>query len=309
MNSEKTKTPFIIKFSIAYCSSVTVQSRKLLVSGTRNLYTLRSCIEYYTEHGSNVLVAFLDCSKGFDKINHHGIFIKLIQRLVPLCILNVIIYWYLNMVSTVKWGDSLSRSFRVTSGVRQGGILSPRLFTVYVDGLIELLRRSSIGCHVVDLFVAALMYADDLALLAPTRTSLQRLLDICCSYGAEWCISYNPTKTQVMMFGPPVRCAPLILDGLPIVFSDEYKYLGVTVIAGREFLTSARKHLSAFYGSSNTILNILHKPSEHVQMRLLYSICVPALTYACEVRTHGSGEMTQMDVAVNDSIRKIIGFN
>ena len=44
-------------------------------------------------------------------------------------------------------------------------------------------------------------------------------------------------------------------------------------------------------------------------MRLLCSICVPALTYACEVRTHGSGEMTQMDVAVNDSIRKIVGFN
>ena len=52
----------------------------------------------------------------------------------------------------------------------------------------------------------------------------------------------------------------------------------------------------------------MHKPSKEVQMRLLYSNCVPALTYACEVKVHESRDMTKMDVAVNDSIRKIVGF-
>ena len=115
-------------------------------STSHALYVLRSCIDYFIERRSNVFVAFLDCSKGFDKVSHHAIFIKLMQRGIPLCFLNVIIYWYLNMSSVVKWNNVISRSFRVTSGVRQGGILSPRLFVVYEDDLIIALRQSGIGC-------------------------------------------------------------------------------------------------------------------------------------------------------------------
>ena len=110
-------------------------------------------------------------------------------------------YWYLNLTSVVKWNDTFSRSFRVTSGVRQGGILSPRIFVVYVDDLLRALRESGVGCHILGQFVAAIMYADDLALLAPTRSALQRLLNICQTYGTEWCITYNSSKTTAMLIG------------------------------------------------------------------------------------------------------------
>ena len=75
-------------------------------------------------------------------------------------------YWYLNSTSAVKWNDCLSRSFKVTSGVRQGGILSPRIFVVYVDDLLIRLRKSGVGCHIIGQFVAAIMYADDLVFLS-----------------------------------------------------------------------------------------------------------------------------------------------
>ena len=219
------------------------------------------------------------------------------------------------MNSVVKWNGIFSRTFDVTTGVRQGGILSPQLFTIYVDDLLIALRKSGVGCHIIDKFIAAIMYADDLALLAPTRSSLQKLLNICYDYGIEWCISYNPTKTKVMVFGRAYQpssittCFPLYLNNTPIDFTDESKYLGVSVLAGNRFSTSSRKPLASFYSTANTILNVLHKPSERVLMHLLYANCVPKLTYACEIRSYSSREMTQMDVALNDAIRKIFTFN
>ena len=149
------------------------------------------------------------------------------KRKVPLCFLRVITYWYSNLLSVVKWNDTLSRSFFGTSGVRQGGILSPRLFTVYVDDLLIALRKSGVGCHIVDSFVAAIMYADDLALMAPSRSSLQTLLYICESYGNEWCITYNPTKTVVMLLGNLMSLCLFISNVLPISFESGCKYLGM----------------------------------------------------------------------------------
>ena len=72
---------------------------------------------------------------------------------------------------------------------------------IYLDDLISLLQNSGCGCHIIDLFLAAILYADDLALLAPTRSSLQKLIDICTEYGDYWCIEYNFKKTKVVTFG------------------------------------------------------------------------------------------------------------
>ena len=273
------------------------------------LYVLKSCVDYFSKHGSNTMVAFLDCSKGFDKVDHHGIFIKLMNRGVPLCFLNVIMYWYMNMSSVVKWNNAFSRSFRVLTGVRQGGILSPGLFVVYIDDLLIALRKSGVGCHVIGHFVAAIMYADDLALIAPTRSALQKLLDICQDYGTEWCITYNPSKTMAMLFGKPVTPGQLYLNGSSIKFVSECKYLGVYVIAGRFFSASLNKPLSSFRCSANTILNVLNQPSEPVLLKLLYTNCVPVMTYACEIRMYGPNEMDKMDVALNDCIRKIFTYD
>ena len=61
----------------------------------------------------------------------------------------------------VRWGDSFSDGFSVSSGVRQGGVLSPILFTNYIEDLLSTL---DIGCYWDCLFAGAMCYADDLVL-------------------------------------------------------------------------------------------------------------------------------------------------
>ena len=273
------------------------------------IYAFKSCVDFFTSRGSSVFVAFLDCTKGFDRVNHDGMFLKLIKRKVPLCFLKLLIYWYSNLSSTVKWNNSLSDSFHVPSGVRQGGVLSPHLFVIYIDDLIIILRGLQHGCYLAQLFLACIVYADDICLLAPCRSALQLLLDNCESYGKSWCLSYNPAKCKVMTFGPQISSSKLQMYGKSLEVVNEYQYLGVNVVSGTYFSTSSTKPLIKFRSSANGILNVTSKSSEPVLMKLIFTICVPHLTYASEAISYTSRQLHPMNVALNDSIRRIYGYN
>ena len=69
-------------------------------------------------------------------------------------------------------------------GVKQGGVLSPILFCVYIDGLLSRLKCAGIGCHIGLYFVGGLAYADDIVLLAPTVDALRRMLKLCDNYAS-----------------------------------------------------------------------------------------------------------------------------
>ena len=274
------------------------------------IYVLKMCVDYFYKHGSSTYVTFLDCTKAFDKVSHYGLFVKLMQRNVPLPFLRILAYWYLNMKSRCSWNGTLGEYFDVTTGVKQGGVLSPRLFTVYVNDLILKLRARGIGCHIIGIFVACIMFADDLCLITPTRESMQQMLDVCREYCSEFNLSFNAKKSKTMLFGNQRNSVkPLSLDGTTIDIVSEWRYLGTTIVAGKELSFSARSELRSFYCSVNSLLSAQRMPNEAVQMNLLYTMCVPIITYASEVKSYKYVDMHACHVALNDAIRRIFGYN
>ena len=67
----------------------------------------------------------------------------------------------------------MSDYFCISSGVRQGGILSPKLFSIYVDDMSDKLIKSKIGYHIDNLCINYVMYSDYICLMAPSPVSLQ----------------------------------------------------------------------------------------------------------------------------------------
>ena len=79
---------------------------------------------------------------------------------------------------SVRWGYSIS-NFNVTNGVQQGGILSPKLFNIYIDGLRNILNNSLIGGSLGGKHINHMLYADDLCIVSLSSAGLQKLLSIC----------------------------------------------------------------------------------------------------------------------------------
>ena len=86
------------------------------------------------------------------------------------------------------------------NGVKQGGVLSPILFSVYTDGLLERLQQTGVGCHMGCRFTGAPAYADDISLLAPCKSALSILISVCEDYAAEYDIIFNGSKSKLLYF-------------------------------------------------------------------------------------------------------------
>jgi hypothetical protein len=89
----------------------------------------------------------------------------------------------------------------IRSGVKQGGIMSPQLYNVYVDELMSRLLGAKLGCMIGDFVYSAVFYADDIVLLSSSRMKMQRMIDICYEYGLQYGITFNAKKSKWFFAG------------------------------------------------------------------------------------------------------------
>ena len=103
--------------------------------------------------------------------------------------------WYSDQKSSVLWNKSLSQKFSVSNDVRQGGVLSPILFIVYIDDLLTRLESQAVGCYWSHHFVGAIGHADDIVLSAPSDSALRIMLNTYCQFAKDHNLLFNANKT------------------------------------------------------------------------------------------------------------------
>ena len=163
---------------------------------------------------------------------------------------------------------------------------------MYMHDLIELLKSSGYGCHVIKTCIACIFFADDMVLLSPSRQGPQKLVDICTSYSKEFCLDFNVSKSKVMIVSDNrvdgLLFWPLLVGESAIEYVSEYKYLGVTISSQKGLCFPATTTIRSFYCAANSVLNNRVKPDKHVLMQLFYSNCVPIISYACAVKEYSA---------------------
>ena len=181
----------------------------------------------------------LDASMAFDKCRFDLLFQKLINKGLPAIVVRTLIYMYEEQKGHVKLAGRKSASFWISNGTRQGSVLSPALWCVYLDDLIKKLRHLKLGAHVGGVWMGATGYADDLLLLAPVRSVLAEMVRVCEEYGKEhnMVFSTDPvpslSKTKCMFFCGRLNGVnypdPVMLDGKILPWVKTAEHLGHTL--------------------------------------------------------------------------------
>ena len=204
------------------------------------------------------------------------------------------------------WNGALSDSFGATNGVKQGGILSPILFCLYIDELLVRINESGLGCHIGHVSYAGLGYADDVTTLAPSMNASQRIMKICEDFGVEYNVIWNCGKTYCIRIGNnglrPVR--NIVLNDNILKWKKKVRHLGNIVKYDLCDYDDIMFKKGVFISQVNKLNNKFDAVSSSLRGKLFQTYCCS--WYGCQTWECGTNMTDLMQTEWNKAIRKIV---
>ena len=239
---------------------------------------LKETINSYVKKGSSVYVAFVDLKKAFDKVNHSKLIGKLIDSKLSPCVTNILKYIYSNQYVSVCYENSHSSSWLLGNGVRQGSLISPRLFNFYINEVLEKLNNLNVGCKLGIRRHNSQGYADDLSVMAPSAYALQFLLDQLVIMLDNLNLLISTEKSCCMVFrsknvrhclNPTFKLKNEILN-----IVNSYKYLGIVIRSNLSNVEDIKKCNLSFTRQFFSMFRKFNFADTNVLKFLFYSHCM-----------------------------------
>ncbi len=271
-------------------------------------------IDYFQRHNSDVFSCVMDMTKAFDNVKHSTLFEKLIDKGIPLIYIRLLMKMYEKQVACVLWNGSISDIFSIGNGVKQGAVLSPILYCIYINDVFKALRRKKTGCWVDDTYIGILGYADDLLLLSPTLDGLQEMVKTCEDFANTHTLTFsthpdaNKCKTKCLAFLKKERpLKNILLCGNELPWVKTVKHLGCKISSNIQGLHDDLMEKRAIY--INRVNELLQEfyyadPLTRVKINNIFNTSF----YGSQLWDLFSEESTRLEKTWNISQRKIMGI-
>lgn len=223
--------------------------------------TLFTLTEAVHQSASPVFACFLDIREAFDSVWLESMLVRLHEYGVEGPTWKLLQTWYTNYKARVRLpGGMQTPSFPVRIGTRQGSVLSPIFFAIFINDLGRRLARTGKGVRIrgADSPLSCLLYGDDVVLLAESPEDLQHMLNIASAFATahqlRFAVAADPaskdSKCKAMALGPLHHRTPSAqlrlfrsagdpMSGFPVSWVNAHTYLGVPLRSGAGLLDGA----------------------------------------------------------------------
>jgi Reverse transcriptase (RNA-dependent DNA polymerase) len=224
-------------------------------------------------------------------------------------------FWYSHQEVNVRWHNMFSDSFCIENGTRQGGVLSPYLFTRYIREVLYAVINTRIGCNVGGRMMNILAYADDVVLLAPSWTALQDLITVLDTNIKIIDVVVNTDKTVCMVFKPKCRTKIVatyfrnfMMNGQPLQFVAEFRYLGHIVNNDFTDDDDIKREIRNLFMRTNLLIRRFKRCSVAVKTMLFKSHCL-CLYDSALWTVFCTSTMNKLRSAYNKCIKIFFGYS
>ena len=192
--------------------------------------------------------------KAYDRVWRNGLWNRVWREGVRGKMWRVMKDLYSGTQNCVIVGGEKTDFFEVEEGVRQGCILSPTLFSIYINGVVREILEKGKGIDVGGEKLAILLYADDIVIIANSAEELQRNMEIMTEWGRKWKCTFNKKKSQVVVFGSRKKKEmKWFLGGGEIKQVNKYKYLGIDMKGNLKWGDYKKRQLEKAEGRLNFV--------------------------------------------------------
>jgi hypothetical protein len=278
-----------------------------------HIYSLTTIIRHTIQKKESLYTCFLDAEKAFDKIDRTLLCKKLLTLGIQGNIYKSIKEIYTNCQNCINLNGFLTDWYYSDCGVRQGDGLSPTLFGIYINDLINEVKAKGYGVSIGDEKICILAYADDVVIFSNSEHELQQMLNVVAEWGKKWRVRFSAKKSNVVHFRKKRTLATSTLFKLGdmiLTRVDKYRYLGVYLsehleydIMSNNLATAAGRALGSLVNKYKSIKGLGY----YTFTKMYNSGICPILDYGAEI--WGFRTYPCIDAIQNRAIRSFLGVH
>ncbi|KAG2192553.1 hypothetical protein INT47_012777, partial [Mucor saturninus] len=279
--------------------------------------------DYFNKHYHFPSVAFLDIKQAYDTVDRRVVWnILASHSSFPVPLLNLLIHMFDDVSISVLLANHRSDPFTPITGLLQGSVLSPHLYSLYIDSLPGVLR-SAASDSTPEVFgidddepvvINSLLFADDVAIFG-TKDEVEKMLQIAGDHSLKLGYRWNPSKCAILNAPSPRSSRTpnfaFTLYNKPIPTVDQFCYLGM------EFTKkglNAGKNIEARASKAKSTMSLLTSVGVHrngfsllLSARLYKTFIRPKIEYGLAISCFTAREMSKLDTLQNSLVSMFVG--